>query len=590
MSSLKRNNLAIDSKSKANNKSSVKKNIDKLDNPMKIYEYQNRVHMIQQKINQRVKEEQKYIEKNLTKIKSNFNNFTSRNFYRNYQKFSEKYFKTTDIIEDIAEKYHEKGYIIPKISLNLSKVNPLLDSNSSKLFISYLFDRKKGEKVNYEKLYKKNKGIKYMNKLEDIIFPERAIERERQREKEKEKKKKWKKQRKKQKKYRLIENKMRKSDTGLMYFRNNRNYHINTETLNKKTKSSRSIQKYYFKNNNKTSNSFYNSKNDKSQINRSKSINYQSPSPIIKKYRKDKKLDSNILNLKKKSDLHLNLTIEKTNVKNSSNNLSIFSTTNNIQTNSNIKLENKLTEKKDENSLDTPKNKNKIDISSQNKSTNTKPFSSNNTESNFSSNQKVQSSKNNNFLLSFKIKEFSVNSKKEKNTSESKKIVINDFNSKYISNPKLSRYSYTFSLKNNQIENNKIDNYIKDEEKSTINSKKINLTERKEKSINRIYKQLKAGKYENIENKIRNYLSKTKKMEENEIDFMINKYEYKNVKSNYNELKKYINDKKLNKKIERIYLNNHDYNRIEPLLNILNRKDKQILQFDNKISKIYNKS
>ena len=590
MSSLKRNNLAIDSKSKANNKSSVKKNIDKLDNPMKIYEYQNRVHMIQQKINQRVKEEQKYIEKNLTKIKSNFNNFTSRNFYRNYQKFSEKYFKTTDIIEDIAEKYHEKGYIIPKISLNLSKVNPLLDSNSSKLFISYLFDRKKGEKVNYEKLYKKNKGIKYMNKLEDIIFPERAIERERQREKEKEKKKKLKKQRKKQKKYRLIENKMRKSDTGLMYFRNNRNYHINTETLNKKTKSSRSIQKYYFKNNNKTSNSFYNSKNDKSQINRSKSINYQSPSPIIKKYRKDKKLDSNILNLKKKSDLHLNLTIEKTNVKNSSNNLSIFSTTNNIQTNSNIKLENKLTEKKDENSLDTPKNKNKIDISSQNKSTNTKPFSSNNTESNFSSNQKVQSSKNNNFLLSFKIKEFSVNSKKEKNTSESKKIVINDFNSKYISNPKLSRYSYTFSLKNNQIENNKIDNYIKDEEKSTINSKKINLSERKEKSINRIYKQLKAGKYENIENKMRNYLSKTKKMEENEIDFMINKYEYKNVKSNYNELKKYINDKKLNKKIERIYLNNHDYNRIEPLLNLLNRKDKEILQFDNKISKIYNKS
>ncbi len=590
MSSLKRNNLAIDSKSKANNKSSVKKNIDKLDNPMKIYEYQNRVHMIQQKINQRVKEEQKYIEKNLTKIKSNFNNFTSRNFYRNYQKFSEKYFKTTDIIEDIAEKYHEKGYIIPKLSLNLSKVNPLLDSNSSKLFISYLFDRKKGEKVNYEKLYKKNKGIKYMNKLEDIIFPERAIERERQREKEKEKKKKLKKQRKKQKKYRLIENKMRKSDTGLMYFRNNRNYHINTETLNKKTKSSRSIQKYYFKNNNKTSNSFYNSKNDKSQINRSKSINYQSPSPIIKKYRKDKKLDSNILNLKKKSDLHLNLTIEKTNVKNSSNNLSIFSTTNNIQTNSNIKLENKLTEKKDENSLDTPKNKNKIDISSQNKSTNTKPFSSNNTESNFSSNQKVQSSKNNNFLLSFKIKEFSVNSKKEKNTSESKKIVINDFNSKYISNPKLSRYSYTFSLKNNQIENNKIDNYIKDEEKSTINSKKINLSERKEKSINRIYKQLKAGKYENIENKIRNYLSKTKKMEENEIDFMINKYEYKNVKSNYNELKKYISDKKLNKKIERIYLNNHDYNRIEPLLNILNRKDKEILQFDNKISKIYNKS
>ena len=592
MNSLKRNNLANDSKSKTNNKSSGKKNIDKFDNPMQIYEYQNRVHTIQNKINQRVKEEQKYIEKNLTKIKTTFNNLTSRNFYRDYQKFSEKYFKTTDIVENIAEKYYEKGYSIPKISLDFSKVNPLLDSNVNKLYISYLFDRKKGEKVDYEKLYKQNKGLKYMNKLEDIIFPEKALQKEK--EKEKEKKNKSKKHRKKHKKYRLIENKIRGSDTGLMNLRNNRNYYINTEISNKKNKSSKSIQKYYFKNNNKTSTSFYNNKIGKNQINRSKSINYQTPSSIIKKYKKDKSKDSNILKSKKKSELHLNLQIEKTNAKISSNNLTslnTFSTTNNIKTFSNINMENKLTERKDDNSLDTPKskNKNKIDISSQNKSTNTKPFTSNNTENNFSSNLKVQSTKTNNYLLSFKIKEFSVNSKKEKNSNESKKISINDFSSKYLLYPKISRYSYTFSYKNKQIENTKIDNNTKEEEKATINSKKINLSENKQNSINRIYKQLKAGKYANIENKIRNYLSKTKKMEENEVDFMIKKYEYKNVKSNFNELKKYINEKKLSKKIEKIYLNNHDFNRIEPLLNILNRKDKEILQFDNKISKIYNK-
>ena len=592
MNSLKRNNLANDSKSKTNNKSSGKKNIDKFDNPMQIYEYQNRVHTIQNKINQRVKEEQKYIEKNLTKIKTTFNNLTSRNFYRDYQKFSEKYFKTTDIVENIAEKYYEKGYSIPKISLDFSKVNPLLDSNVNKLYISYLFNRKKGEKVDYEKLYKQNKGLKYMNKLEDIIFPEKALQKEK--EKEREKKNKSKKHRKKHKKYRLIENKIRGSDTGLINLRNNRNYHINTEISNKKNKSSKSIQKYYFKNNNKTSTSFYNNKISKNQINRSKSINYQTPSSIIKKYKKDKSKDSNIFKSKKKSELHLNLQIEKTNAKISSNiltSLNTFSTTNNIKTFSNINLENKLTERKDDNSLDTPKskNKNKIDISSQNKTTNTKPFSSNNTENNFSSNLKVQSTKTNNYLLSFKIKEFSVNSKKEKNSNESKKISINDFSSKYLLYPKISRYSYTFSYKNKQIENTKIDNNTKEEEKSTINSKKINLSENKQNSINRIYKQLKAGKYANIENKIRNYLSKTKKMEENEVDFMIKKYEYKNVKSNFNELKKYINEKKLSKKIEKIYLNNHDFNRIEPLLNILNRKDKEILQFDNKISKIYNK-
>ena len=592
MNSLKRNNLANDSKSKTNNKSSGKKNIDKFDNPMQIYEYQNRVHTIQNKINQRVKEEQKYIEKNLTKIKTTFNNLTSRNFYRDYQKFSEKYFKTTDIVENIAEKYYEKGYSIPKISLDFSKVNPLLDSNVNKLYISYLFNRKKGEKVDYEKLYKQNKGLKYMNKLEEIIFPEKALQKEK--EKEREKKNKSKKHRKKHKKFRLIENKIRGSDTGLMNLWNNRNYHINTEISNKKNKSSKSIQKYYFKNNNKTSTSFYNNKISKNQINRSKSINYQTPSSIIKKYKKDKSKDSNILKSKKKSELHLNLQIEKTNAKISSNNLTslnTFSTTNNIKTFSNINSENKLTERKDDNSLDTPKskNKNKIDISSQNKSTNTKPFSSNNTENNFSSNLKVQSTKTNNYLLSFKIKEFSVNSKKEKNSNESKKITINDFSSKYLLYPKISRYSYTFSYKNKQIENTKIDNNTKEEEKSTINSKKINLSENKQNSINRIYKQLKAGKYAYIENKVRNYLSKTKKMEENKVEFMIKKYEYKNVKSNFNELKKYINEKKLSKKIEKIYLNNHDFNRIEPLLNILNRKDKEILQFDNKISKIYNK-
>ena len=83
---------------------------------------------------------------------------------------------------------------------------------------------------------------------------------------------------------------------------------------------------------------------------------------------------------------------------------------------------------------------------------------------------------------------------------------------------------------------------------------------------------------------------RTKKMNEREVECCIKKYEYKNLKSNFNELKKYINEKKLSKKIERIYLNNHDYNRIEPLMNLLNNKEKEIFRFDNKISNIYSKS
>ena len=118
--------------------------------------------------------------------------------------------------------------------------------------------------------------------------------------------------------------------------------------------------------------------------------------------------------------------------------------------------------------------------------------------------------------------------------------MINDYTSKNISYPKISRYSYSY--KNNPIANTKISPITKNEEKVTISSKKINLSEKKDN------------------------------------------------KSNFNELKKYINEKKLSKKIERIYLNNHDYNRIEPLMNLLNNKEKEIFRFDNKISNIYSKS
>ena len=585
----KGNNTARELKSKSNNKSQNKKSIDKFDNPMKVYEYQNRVHMIQKKINQKVKEEQKNIEKNLSKLTTHFHNLTTRNFYRDYQKYSDKYFKTTNLIENIAEKYQEKGYIIPNLNHDFFKVNPLLDSSVNKLFISYLFDRKNGEKIDYDELYRKNKGIKYIKKLKNFISPEDCEKKEK-----KGKKNKSKKYKKKRKNNSISKEKFGKSDNGLINLRDIHDYHIKTETSNKKINSSKNI-KIHIKNNNKTSISLFN-KNDKNKINRSKSINY--PSTIVHTERNNNKYDSFKVNIKNKNEIYLNLPKEKNKVRNSTNNLTFLSTfnfINNIKTslNSNklyLNTEKKLTEKTDDNTLDTPKNKagNKISSSNHDKSSNTKPFSSNNTELNFSSSHKYQTSKTNNLLLSFKIKEFSVNSKKEKNSIDSKKIKINDYTSKNISYPKISRYSYSY--KNNPIANTKISPITKNEEKVTISSKKINLSEKKDNTINKIYKQLKAGKYENIENKMRIYLSKTKKMNEREVECCIKKYEYKNLKSNFNELKKYINEKKLSKKIERIYLNNHDYNRIEPLMNLLNNKEKEIFRFDNKISNIYSKS
>ena len=594
----KSNNFINGLRENSNIKTNNKKNIYSLDTPMKIYNYHNRVHMIQKKINKKVKEEQKNIEKNLSKITTNFHSLTSRNFYKDYKKFSDKYFKTTNLIDNIADKYHEKGYIIPNLNHDFFKVNPLLDSNINKLFISYLFNQN-GKKVNYEEFYEKNKGIKYIKKLIKLVTPEKNKE-----EKEhKKKKSKNKKLKHKKLKIQKTENRLtRVSENGLTYIRNIHNYTINKESSSRKNNSNRSIVIYNVKGNfneryNKNKNNFslFN-KDRKSKINRSKSIN--NTSTVFKTERSENRYDTKRDSLNQENKLYLNLPTEQNKVRNSSNNLTLINTytiINNIKNSSKnnkhlyLKEEKKSTNNTGEYILDTPQNKlkNKIDISSQNKSSNTKPFSSNNTEKNYSYNQKYQSSKANSFL-SFKIKDFSSNSKKTKNSPQSKKNVIIEYNNKITSYPKIKHYTY-YNNKNKK-ENSKFDNVIKDASISSKNVKKLNLTEKKEGAINKIYKQLKAGKYENIENKIKNYLYKNKKLNDNEAEHYIKTHEYKNLKSNFFELKRYINEKKISKKIERIYLNNHDYNRIEPLLGLLNNKEKQILRFENHITKIYNNS
>ena len=55
---------------------------------------------------------------------------------------------------------------------------------------------------------------------------------------------------------------------------------------------------------------------------------------------------------------------------------------------------------------------------------------------------------------------------------------------------------------------------------------------------------------------------------------------------NLEELQNIINKRDIEKKTFRLYLNNHDYNRIEPVLKVLNEKEKQILKFDQTIKKI----
>lgn len=569
---------------KRNKNSNNKNNIGSLDTPIKIYEYQNRVHVMQRRINQRVKEEQKNIEKQLSNFSTSFHNLTSRNFYRDYQKFSEKYFKTTNLIEDIAQKYEEKNYKIPNLNHDFFKANPLLDCNMNKLFISYLFNSN-GEKIDVNKMYKSNKGIKYITKLKNFISPEKSednIDNEIKNEKKS-----------KNIKMKILLKKKRKNNFPRIKSKSLMNNNLqNKIDISKKNKTSRNITIYKYKGIlngklNKLNNTGSFNKNNK--INLSKSRNSSSSFKPLE--RRENRYKSHRFNINEKDKLFLNIPNNKSKTRNSSNNLKLFNTTYNIRINKFSQKDNHIylntekisTNKTSECILETPKNKIQISSSNQNKSTNnTKSYSMINNEkipSSSLSSKKISSYKSKNTLISLKIKDFSLNSKNNKNSKLIKDNKLNQTSTKITSYNKKGRKSYTY----------KFENIIKGATISLSGAKKINLSESKEESIEHIYKSLKAGKYENMEYKIKNYLLNIKKADNDEVNSIIDKYQYKNLRTNFNEMKTCINNQNLGKKIEKLYLNNHDYNRIEPLMNKLKIKEKEIFQFENKISKIYNK-
>ena len=575
---------------KRNKNSNNKNNIGSLDTPIKIYEYQNRVHLMQRRINQRVKEEQKNIEKQLSNFSTSFHNLTSRNFYRDYQKFSEKYFKTTNLIEDIAQKYEEKNYKIPNLNHDFFKANPLLDCNMNKLFISYLFNSN-GEKIDVNKMYKSNKGIKYITKLKNFISPEKSednIDNEIKNEKKS-----------KNIKMKILLKKKRKNNFPRIKSKSLMNNNLqNKIDISKKNKTSRNITIYKYTGIlngklNKLNNTGSFNKNNK--INLSKSRNSSSSSKPLE--RRENRYKSHRFNINEKDKLFLNIPNNQSKTRNSSNNLKLFNTTYNIRINKFSQKDNHIylntekisTNKTSECILETPKNKIQISSSNQNKSTNnTKSYSIINNEkipSSSLSSKKISSYKSKNTLIYLKIKDFSLNSKNNKNSKLIKDNKLNQTSTKITSYNKKGRKSYTYRSKKNI----KFENIIKGATISLSGAKKINLSESKEESIEHIYKSLKAGKYENMEYKIKNYLLNIKKADNDEVNSIIDKYQYKNLRTNFNEMKTCINNQNLGKKIEKLYLNNHDYNRIEPLMNKLKIKEKEIFQFENKISKIYNK-
>ena len=328
-------------------------------------------------------------------------------------------------------------------------------------------------------------------------------------------------------------------------------------------------------------------------MNVSKSMNSSLSSKTIK--RKENKYNSHKYNsINKKDKLLINIKNNNVKIRNSSNDLTLLKTNSINHANKISNKDNHIylnTEKistnktNNEYKIETPINKIKINSSNQDKSTNnTKPYSTTNNEET-SSSKKIESSKTKNTLLSFKIKDFSIHTNNDKKLISLKNNQPDKNNHIITSYDKKERYSHTYRNKKNI----KTENIIKEATISSSGKKLINLSETQEGYINHIYKSLKSGKYQNMENSVKNYLLNMKKLDNNEVDFIINKYQYKNFRTNFSEMKNYINKQNLGKKIEKLYLNNNDYNRIEPLMDKLNKKENEIFQFENKISKIYNK-
>ena len=107
--------------------------------------------------------------------------------------------------------------------------------------------------------------------------------------------------------------------------------------------------------------------------------------------------------------------------------------------------------------------------------------------------------------------------------------------------------------------------------------------------LENISNDLNLGEYQNVEKKLINYLKHLKNLDDESIKALIEKYDKKNIITNLKELKEMSNKKKLKDKIEKLYMNNHEINRIKNTLNKMKEKEEKIFNFDKNYIKIINK-
>jgi hypothetical protein len=106
--------------------------------------------------------------------------------------------------------------------------------------------------------------------------------------------------------------------------------------------------------------------------------------------------------------------------------------------------------------------------------------------------------------------------------------------------------------------------------------------------FNFIYRRLKKGNFHDVDKYVKKYLNEIECKSSEEISQTFSRYDYKNFKSNINELENYIKKSDLERKTEKIYLNNFISKRVISSLMNMREKESQISKLNRLIATIGN--
>ena len=456
----------------------------------------------------------------------------NNSFKSEYTKLMEKFQNSTLItFHDLISLYKNKGYKIPNLNSehNLFRVNPLIEENTNK--ISYYFLTQ--QNVTTKKDVLLSKSLLFLLKLNELIGKNNNNNE-------------TKKIRRKsvQNKSTMISKKINPNEK--------------KENLKKSIRRIKNLINDYIKNERKESqeSNIYNSK-----------INNLSANTNSQKLAKTSKiLDYNNLTSRNVTNKNLNI-LSLTERNNNYNDSLRFSEQNNYLKNDNTPKSNILNKSKEAKSYVQFKKINEL-VNKKNENNSVKSFK------NYSDkkNHKNEGIYNNNFTDRNKGIRRNLNLKMFSQTMNFKKLCRLE---------KRTQKNLPLFIRTQTIEKNSNKCYnIEPRNRNYLYSPSFT---NKTEFFNFANNRLKKGKFDDIDVYVKKYLNEVESRTNDETNYIISKYNYKNLKNNLDEIEKYIQKSELDRKTERIYLNNFISRRIGNSLKSMKEKENQISRL-NKIA------